>query len=70
MSIFDNPWYAEIIKRFTRDTSSDPTNTSIDGLGRSLLVAACIIAQAIDAHTEAIKALARTRDDYELGGEA
>lgn len=60
MAGFDHPWYAEIIQRFHYDTTAEDTpNASIDGLGQSVVVAACIVSQTIDQHTEALKEIAR-----------
>lgn len=60
MAGFDHPWYAEIIHRFHYDTTAEDTpNASIDGLGQSILAAACVISQAIDQHTEALKEIAQ-----------
>jgi len=55
MAGFDNPWYAEIIERFTCDTSEGCRNDATDAHGRAILAAACVIAQAIDGLAEAVR---------------
>lgn len=58
MAGFDNPWYAEMIERFSADTSDKDPNTASDAHGRMILAAACIIATAIDGLADAVKAVA------------
>lgn len=66
MATFDHPWFAEIIERFDCDTEGREINVSLDGLGRNLIAAACIIAQSIDAHAKALESVARAiRDSAE-----
>ncbi len=53
---FDNPWYAGIIERFAADTRDDETlNNSVDALSRSVVVAACVVAQALDGLAQAVR---------------
>ncbi len=53
---FDAPWSAEMIERFRHDTEKAKTvNPAIDGVGTCIMVAACILAEAIDRLTTAIK---------------
>lgn len=52
---FSNPWYADIIERFTPERRVD--YDEVDGLillGRMVIVSACILAQAIDGAAEAL----------------
>ena len=58
MPIFDSPWYAEMIERF-RPESDKP---SIDGVGLAILAGFCILAQAVDNLTDAVKEVARSND--------
>jgi hypothetical protein len=58
MTGFDNPWYAGMIERFSRDTRGEEQNVATDAHGRALLAAACIIATAIDGLAEAVKKVA------------
>ena len=52
MVSFNEPWYHEMIARFSPPSPGD------DDIGGSLLVAACLIAQAIDEHTKEMRHLA------------
>jgi len=47
-AVFNDSWYADIIERFTQETGEH----GLDGLGRCILAASCIIAQSIDDLTK------------------
>ncbi len=53
MAGFSNPWYAEIIERFSPPEDDENGNAS-----RALLAGMCIIAQAIDQLSESVDLLA------------
>ena len=55
MTGFDNPWYAGMIERFSVDTGGEAINDALDGHGRAILAAACIIGTALDGLAEAIR---------------
>ena len=53
---FNNMWYHEMIERHCCNTEeAKSVNPAIDGLGRCILVAACIIAEELNELTKAIK---------------
>jgi len=56
---FNDPWYAETIDRFTQETGEH----GLDGLGRCILAASCIIAQSIDDLTKAMEKVALNIED-------
>lgn len=51
MSAFDDPWYAEMIERFSPEDGDENGRA-----GRAILAGFCILAQAIDGLAEAMKA--------------
>jgi hypothetical protein len=68
MSGFDNAWYAEMIDRFTADSPPGNLPAAVDGHGRSVVAAACILAQAIDDLAAAVREVARSNEELREGG--
>lgn len=43
MSVFENPWYADMIERFSPDADDDNGSAA-----RAILAGLCILAQSVD----------------------
>ena len=56
MSGFDEPWYAEMIERFSPDEEDENGNAA-----RAILAGFCILAQAIDGLTKAVEKVAESK---------
>lgn len=63
MPVFDNEWYAKMIDRYYAHTEGDDINVAIDCHGSNIFAAACVIAQAIDGLSDAIKRLSKKDAD-------
>lgn len=51
---FNEPWHAEMIERFSPQSSEDGP-TEMDNLARAILAAACILSQSVDELRDVIK---------------